>query len=260
MKSEPAPTTRAPARRPATAFALALAALATAGPQLPAQDAPAGRRIELSLCCLVYADDQRVLFLKEQPAGEPAEVPLYQNGFPPAAPALVEDGKIVIYQKSPDAPGGWAPDWSFPAPPPPAASHFVILLPNPPDPAASQPAPYRAFPLPPAREFAYGSVMVLNLTGLNAGLQIGQRKVGVPPGRHAFVPLKPEADAFNQVDIAASLQAADGWVEFHTTKWTYNERIRQVAVVWMPPGRTTPEITSIREVKPAPSPAAPRSR
>ena len=214
---------------------------------LGAQDKPEGRRVGLSICCLGTGGADASIFIKQGAQSAPTEVKLYQNGFPPAEPALVEKGRIVIYKEDPEAESGWSPDWFLPAPPAGRTSQFILLLP-PKDPDSK--SPYQPFVLPSDQDFRYGSVLALNLTGVDAGLHVGDRKVGVAPGKTSIFPLKPEVDAFNQADVSVSPKGTDGWVEYHTTKWLWNERVRQLTVIWKPKGQTYPEITSISEVKP----------
>ena len=236
---------------PTTAVILiSLVTFFACAPAVSAQESQEGRRINLAICCLAYANDVRTLMIKSSPKAEPAEMTLYQNGFPTPEPALVEEGRIVIYKKAPDSPTGWLPDWSIPVDSAGGSSRYVILMPKSGKDNNTNGSPYRPYILPPVSDFAYGTLMVLNFTPLNAGLEIGSKKSAIASGGKLQIPLKPEADSYNQVDVAASFQVQSEWKEFHTTKWTYNERIRQLSVIWVPEGREMPEITSIKEIKP----------
>lgn len=111
-------------------------------------------------------------------------------------------------------------------------------------------APYTAFLLPPSKDFAYGSVLAVNLTPLNARLDLDTKKISLAPGASGSAKLESEADAYNMVPVAAWIQADGKWLTLHTTQWAYNERYRQVSLLWMDPAAKRPEITSIRDVRP----------
>ena len=206
------------------------------------------RKISLNLCCLRHVGDARSLLLKSDPAMAPAEVPFYQGGFTEPVPALVENGRVIVYKKGTDDKTPWIPDWSF-AVPAVGTEVSAILLPTPPkeEPAA----PYTAFLLPTEKEFSYGSVLAVNLTSLNARLDLGTKKLSLMPGSSSSANLGAEVDAFNMVPVTGWIQNEGKWLTLHTTQWSYNPRCRQVSLIWMDPTAKRPEITSIRDVRPA---------
>lgn len=205
------------------------------------------RKISLNLCCLRYAVEVRSLMLKSSPSSAPDEVVFYQGGFTQPVPALVENGRVVVYKKGPAGQPPWIPDWSF-AVPSTGTEVSAILLPMPPknEPAA----PYSAFLLPTVKDFGYGSVLAVNLTPLNARLDLGKKKLSLPPGASSSAKLESEADAYNMVPVTAWIQNHGKWLTLHTTQWAYNERYRQISLIWMDPSAQRPEITSIRDVRP----------
>lgn len=205
------------------------------------------RKISLNLCCLRHVGEARTLLLKSDPAMAPTEVPFYQGGFTEPVPALVENGRVVIYKKGTGDQPPWVPDWSFAAP---AAGTEVsaILLPTPPKEEPT--APYTAFILPSEKDFSYGSVLAVNLTPLNARLDLGAKKLSLTPGATRTANLESEVDAFNMVPVSAWIQNEGKWLTLHTTQWSYNPRYRQVSLLWMDPTVKRPEITSIRDVRP----------
>jgi hypothetical protein len=212
----------------------------------------AARKISLNLCCLRHVGDVRSLLLKSDPASAPAEVPFYQGGFTEPVPALVENGKVVIYKKGTGEQPPWIPDWSFPVPATGSEISAILL----PAPAKDGPAaPYSAFLLPAAKDFNYGAVLAVNLTPLNARLDLGTKKLSLTPGASGSANLESEADAYDMVPVTAWIQNDGKWLTLHTTQWSYNERYRQVSLIWMDPSAKRPEITSIRDVRPLPKPA-----
>ena len=229
---------------------LAIAVLLASTLPLTAQSVQA-RKISLNLCCLRFAGDVRTLLLKADPASAPAEVTIYQGGFTEPVPALVENGKIIIYKKGEAGQAPWIPDWSF-AVPGSGSSVSAVLLPAAATNASA--APYKAYLLPPTREFSYGSVLAVNLTPLNARLDLGSKKLPLKPGASRSAKLESEVDAYNMVPVSAWIQNDGKWLSLHTTQWSYNERYRQVSLIWMDASAKRPEITSIREVRPMPKP------
>jgi hypothetical protein len=210
------------------------------------------RKISLNLCCLRHVGDVRSLLLKSDPTAAPNEVPFYQGGFTEAVPVIVEEGKVIIYKKGTGDQPPWVRDWSF-AVPTAGAEVSAILLPTPPK---EQPtAPYSAFVLPPAKDFNYGSLLAVNLTPLNARLDLGTKKLSLTPGASSSANLESEADDFNMFPVTAWIQNEEKWITLHTTQWSYNPRSRQVSLLWMDPTVKRPEITSIRDVRPMPNPA-----
>jgi hypothetical protein len=205
------------------------------------------RKISLNLCCLRYAGEARSLMLKSSPSSAPNEVAFYQGGFTEPVPALVENGRVVVYKKGAEGQPPWISDWSF-AVPGSGTEVSAILLPTPPK---SEPtAPYTAFLLPTAKDFDYGSVLAVNLTPLNARLDLGTKKLSLPPGASSSAKLESETDAYNMVPVTAWIQNDGKWLTLHTTQWSYNERYRQVSLIWMDASAKRPEITSIRDVRP----------
>lgn len=207
------------------------------------------RKISLNLCCLRHAGEVRTLLLKGDSNSPPAEVSIYEGGFTEAVPALVEDNRIVVYKKGPDARQAWLPDWSFEVPSS-GKNVSAILLPKPA--TKESPAPYKALLLPAPRDFDYGSLLAFNLTPLNVRLDLGTKKISLQPGKSGSASLESEADAFNMVPVTAWIQNKGKWVTLHTTRWSYNERYRQVSLIWMDATTKRPEITSIRDVRPIP--------
>lgn len=205
------------------------------------------RKISLNLCCLRHANEIRSLLLKSDSASAPAEVRLYQGGFTEPVPALVENDRIVVYKKGSADQPPWIPDWSF-AVPAGGSDVSAILLPTPPknEPAA----PYTAFFLPEVKDFDYGSVLAVNLTSLNVRLDLGTKKISLTPGASGSTHMKSETDAYNMVPVTAWIQNNGKWLTLHTTQWSYNERYRQVSLIWMDASAKRPEITSIRDVRP----------
>lgn len=205
------------------------------------------RKISLKLCCLRYAGEFRSLLLKSDSASAPAEVQFYQGGFTESVPALVENGRIVVYKKGAEGQPPWIADWSF-AVPSTGTEVSAILLPTPPK---NEPAtPYTAFFLPPTKDFDYGSVLAVNLTPLNVRLDLGKKKLSLPPGASSSAKLESEADSYNMIPVTASIENQSKWLTLHTTQWSYNERYRQVSLIWMDASENRPEITSIRDVRP----------
>lgn len=231
---------------------LAATALPTAAQQ---------RVVSLNLCCLRYHGDIRSLLIKPRAASAPEETPIYQGGFADTIPALVENQAIVIYRKGNDEKTPWVPDWTIPITG--NQSRFTaILLPS----AATtqdssipaDAAPYRPMVLPPASDFQFGSLMAANLTPHNVRLDLGQQKLPLKPGAKATANLAKEADAYQMVTVTAWIQSAnEKWLTLHSTQWPYNERYRQIAIIWMDPTIKRPEITTLREVQPAPLPTPP---
>lgn len=222
-------------------FAILLASALPLAAQSSAQ-----RKISLNLCCLRFAGNVRSLTLKSDPATEPAEVTFYQGGFTEPVPAVVENGRIVVYKKGPTGQPAWIPDWTFAAPQS-GVEATVILIPTPPK---DEPrAPYSAFLLPSSQDFAYGSVLAVNLTSLNVRLDLGSKKLPLTPGASRSTSLESEADSYNMVPVTAWIQNDGKWLTLHTTRWSYNARCRQVSLIWMDPNAKRPEITTIRDVR-----------
>lgn len=214
---------------------------------LPTAWSGTARNVSLNLCCLRHAGDLRSLLLKSDPTSAPAEVPFYQGGFTEPVPALVENGRIVVYKKGSGEEPPWVPDWSF-AVPGSDDEVTVILLPNSPEKGSG--APYSAFLLPATKDFDYGSLLAVNLTPLNVRLDLGRKKLSLAPRASRTAGMKSEADAYNMVPVTVSIQNDTKWFTLHTTRWAWNARYRQVAFVWMDPSKQRPEITSIRNVRP----------
>lgn len=207
-----------------------------------------GRKVSLNLCCLRFANSVRSLWLKSSPSAAPAEVTFYQGGFTEPTPVLVEDGKVVVYRKGNEGQSPWVADWSFSVP---ASGSEVsaILLPSPPKNFPT--APYSAFLLPPIKDFDYGAVLAVNLTPHNVRLDLGKQKLSLTPGASRAAQLESDADAYNMVPVTASIQSEGKWLTLHTTQWAYNPGYRQVSLIWMDAAAKRPEITSIRDVRPA---------
>jgi hypothetical protein len=209
------------------------------------------RIISLNLCCLRYAGEARSFLLKSSPSASPTEVPIYQGGFTEPVPVVVEEGKVVVYRKGRADEAPWMPLWSF-AVPADGSNVSAILLPISPKNAPS--SPYTAFFLPATKDFVYGSVLAINLTPHNARLDLGRKKLSLPPGASQSADLASEVDAFDMVPVAAWMQRDAQWQSLHTTRWAYNARYRQVTLIWMDPTANRAEMTSIREMKAMPPP------
>ena len=228
-----------------------LSVLLVAALPLVAQSATQ-RKVSLNICCLRFSGDVRSLTLKGGPDSEPEDVPFYQGGFTEPVTTLVENGRIVIYKKGAGQQPPWVPDWSFPVPAR-GSSMAVILLPAPAK--GESTAPYTAYILPPVSDFAYGSLLAVNLTPLNARFDLGSKKLPLTPGASRSAKLESEADAYDMVPVTAWIQNDGKWLTLHSTKWSYNARCRQVSLLWIDPSSKRPEITSIRQIRPMAPPA-----
>jgi len=50
--------------------------------------------------------------------------------------------------------------------------------------------------------------------------------------------------------VTAWIRNDGKWLTLHTTQWSYNERYRQVSLIWMDVSAKRPEISSIRDIRP----------
>lgn len=214
---------------------------------LPLAARGATRKIQLNLCCLRYSGEVRSLILKSDVESEPTEVNFYQGGFTEPVPALLEDGKVVVYKREPTAKSGWIKDWTFSVSSDGTEATAILLPVKPKDDPA---APYSAFVLPSLSAFNYGSVLAINLTTHNAHLALGAQQIALTPGATKSANLQAEADAYNMVPVAVSIQTDNKWLTLHTTQWSYNPRFRQISMIWMDATADRPEITSIRQMLP----------
>lgn len=223
-------------------LATAITSMAQAQPQ---------RKVQLNLCCLRYADNQRSVFVKSEAGATPSELLFYQGGFTEPVTVLEEEGKIVFYQKGQEGQSVWVPDWSITVPDK-REEISVILLPR--ETNAEKPESYQAYLLPSVKEFDYGTVWIVNLSPLAAKFEVGRTTVTLAPGSAKNAQLKPHADSYNMVRMTAWIQHEKAWHTLHTTQWPYHQRYRQAALLWMDPALKRPEITTLREFQPSPPP------
>ena len=212
-----------------------------------AQSAPK-RKIRLNLCCLRYAGEARAVFVKQ---GDelPTELLFYQGGFSEPVTVLEEGGKIIFYQKGQEEQAAWVPLWSIPVPDR-QTELSVIFLPK--EVTPQSPEPYQAYLLPTSKEFDYGTARIINLSPLAAKFDVGSSSITLAPGAAKNAELKPHADSYNMVPVAASISHEKSWHPLHTTQWSYHDRYRQAVLLWMDPALKRPEITTIREFRPQP--------
>jgi hypothetical protein len=207
------------------------------------------RYVQLNLCCLRYAENQRSVFVKSEADATPAELLFYQGGFTEPVKVLEEEGKIVFYRKGEEGQALWVTDWSITVPDK-REEISVILLPK--EPNTQNPEPYQAYLLPTVKEFDYGTVWIANLTPLTTKLEVGRTTVTLAPGSAKNALLKPHADSYNMVPMTAWIRHEKSWHTLHTTQWPFHERYRQAALLWMDPALKRPEITTLREFRPQP--------
>lgn len=160
----------------------------------------AARLLQLNLCCLRYAGDQRSVYVKNAKDATPIELPFYQGGFTEPTAVLSENEHIVFYQKGAEGQAAWVVDWSIPVPKD-RNEVSVILLPK--ETSAQNPAPYQAYVLPTAQEFPYGSVWLVNLTPLPIKMDLGKNSLSLNPGSAKKADLQPHVDSYDMVPVTA---------------------------------------------------------
>ena len=217
---------------------------------LQAQSQPQ-ESVFLNVCCLRYSGGIRSLLLKSEAGKDPEPVAIYQGGFTEPVPVLLEDGRLIVYKKNPLGNPAWINDWSI-AVPSNTRSLSAVLVPS--RPAAGPVAPYTPILLPPTSDFDYGSLFAINLTNLPVRMVLGAKNLTLASGASGIAPLKSEADDYNMVPVSAYIQHEEKWLALHSTRWPYNARCRQVAVIWLDTSAKLPEITTFREVLPRAQP------
>lgn len=216
---------------------------------LMAQSQPK-RKVRLNLCCLRYSEDVRAVYVKQGDDSTPSELRFYQGGFTEPVTVLVENRRIIFYQKGEEGQAPWVPAWSMLVPSD-SKELSVIFLPRKNSRNGSK--PYFVHYLPTTKDFDYGTVWIVNLSPLRAKFDVGKSTIALEPGNAGNALLKPYVDSYNMVPMTAWVSEGKTWSTLHSTRWAYHDRYREAVLLWIDPTLNRPEVTTLREYRPAPT-------
>jgi hypothetical protein len=231
-------------------FFLALAI----SPLLEAQGEPPTRQISLSIACFRYVDGVNTAKFPSAEGEGMVEIPFFQGGF--TAPTKIKiQGNALEFLVPRAGDDGTTTMKKI------AAATIaedtreasILLLPAP----AGSDLVYNAVVMPREKDFPYGQVLMMNLTATNMKFAIGQNVVELPAKQVKMADPKASIDDFNMYPVAIAYQALNSseWVTMHTTRWQWNERVRQIAIAWFDEQNQKPEVSTMRDIQPVVAPA-----
>ena len=230
-------------------FALVLTPLAGA------QEEPPTREVTLSIACFRYVDGVNTAKFQTAEGQGMVEIPFFQGGFTPPTrikikgnsidflvPRPADDGTTTMKKIAGATIGEDTREAS------------VLLLPAP----AGSDLVYNAVVMPGEKDFPIGHVLMMNLTTTNLKLAIGQKVVELPAKQVKMTDPKASIDEFNMYPVAIAYQTpgSSDWVTMHTTRWQWNERVRQIAIAWFDEQNQKPEVSTMRDIRPVVAPPA----
>lgn len=220
---------------------------------------PPTREIHLSVACFRYVNGVNKAQLPSVEGEERVELAFFQGGFTIPQKVKIQGNTVNLMVEQPAADGTMTMKKIAGATIQENMREVsLLLLPAPPE----SDLVYNALVMPRQTEFPFGQVMTMNLTTTNVKFAIGKKLVELPPKAIRISDPKADIDDFNMYPVAIAFQTPDGsqWVTTHTTRWQWNERIRQVAIAWYDEQAKKTEVTTMRDIKPVtdvPTPAAP---
>ncbi|MFM7182511.1 MAG: hypothetical protein ACKO2G_13745 [Verrucomicrobiales bacterium] len=233
-----------------------LLALALA-PFVGAQEDPPSREIALRIACFRFVDGVNTASFQAAEGQGFLAIPFFQGGFTSPKKIKIKGNSIDFLQQKPGDDGEItlkkiagatiAED---------TREASILLLPAP----AGSDLVYNAVVMPGERDFPFGHVLMMNLTATDMKIAIGQKVVELPGKQVKITDPKPSIDEFNMYPVAIAYQMADSteWVTMHTTRWQWNERVRQIAIAWFDDQNQKPEVSTMRDIQevvaPAPNP------
>lgn len=224
-------------------------------PWAGAQEAPPTRNIDLSIACFRYVDGVNTAKFQAGEGEGMVEIPFFQGGFTPPKKIRIQGNAIdfLVTQTAPDGTstmkkiaGATIGEDSREA--------SILLLPAP----AGSDLVYNAVVMPREKDFPFGHVMLMNLTTAKMKFAIGQKVVELPAKEVRMTDPKASIDEFNMYPVAIAYQTpnASEWVTMHTTRWQWNERVRQIAIAWYDGQNDKPEVSTMRDIQPVVAPPA----
>lgn len=238
---------------PLITFVSMLAAL-----PLAAQDS--GRRtIDLRVACFQYVNEVNRLNLVHGRSGRRTEIEFHQGSFTLPLEVEIEGNRLNFYLPLDEADGdddvpldrGRNSDANTPL----AASvdlpagrrdASILLLPARPN----EPLVYQAVLLPPQSELPYGSVIMMNLASTAVKYAFGPQRIEVPAQGVRVANPRNAVDDYHMYPVAIAFQSLeDGeWVVVQTTRWQWNQRLRQIAISWVDPVSERPDVVILRDI------------
>ena len=219
-----------------------------------AQEAPPTREISISIACFRYVDGVNTARFRAAEGQGMVEIPFFQGGFTLPKKIKIQNNAIdlLVPQAAPDgtstmkkiAGATIGED---------IKEASILLLPAP----AGSDLVYTAVVMPREKDFPFGHVMLMNLTAAKMKFAIGQKVVELAGKEVRMIDPKASIDDFNMYPVAIAYQTADSpdWVTMHTTRWQWNERVRQIAIAWYDGQNQKPEVSTMRDIQPVVVPA-----
>lgn len=212
------------------------------------QNAPPSRVISLSIACFQYVDGVNNAKFQAAEGEGMIEIPFFQGGFTTPTKIKIQgksvdfflpregtDGNTVMKKIA----GATLPD--------DMRSASILLLPAP----EGSNFVYNAVVMPRENEFPFGHVMMMNLTEAKVKFAIGKKVIEVTPKQVRFTDPKSSIDDFNMYPVAIAHQAPGSteWLTMHTTRWQWNERVRQIAIAWYDTRNQKTEVSTMRDIQ-----------
>ncbi|MFC7337205.1 hypothetical protein ACFQY0_08450 [Haloferula chungangensis] len=121
-------------------------------------------------------------------------------------------------------------------------SAIVILVPAPP----KSKSPLQAILIPDSsKEFSKGESRVLSLIPVEAGVEAGEHKVRLLPGKVSRIPAVEKLDDYNMAQTNFYYKLEDSWVTFTERRLQFLDDYRRIFIISPTAGGTQPMITTI---------------
>ncbi|MCH7228716.1 hypothetical protein [Haloferula sp. A504] len=119
---------------------------------------------------------------------------------------------------------------------------IVVVMPGPPD----QGPPYRMLVIDDSRNaFPPGESRVLPLVGVEIGVQAGEHRLSVRPGKITRVPPVKKVNEFNMAQTNFFYKRGESWTVFTERQLQYLDACRRLFIVHATPGAVAPTVTTI---------------
>ncbi|HSP44268.1 MAG TPA: hypothetical protein VLO11_15440 [Luteolibacter sp.] len=159
---------------------------------------------------------------------------------------LPVNGSLVLYDKAEIDPENPAASLAASVKLPPGIKRAIVLVM--PAPAAKKPA-YRMLVIDDSEKaFPNGESRALSLVGTEIGIQAGEHRLTVHPGKITRVPPVRKVNDFNMAQTNFYYKKGDSWTVFTERQLQFLDACRRLFIIHATPGALQPTVTTIVDV------------
>lgn len=187
------------------------------------------------------------LFYAEK-SGEVVPLEFSPKALTESLVTLPVNGRLVLYDKAVVDPENPTASLAASARVPANTRQMIVVVTPAP---ADEKLPYRLVIIDDSKKaFPHGESRILPLIGVEIGVQAGEHRVSVRPGRLTRIPPVKKVNDFNMAQTNFFYKRGDSWTVFTERQLQFIDACRRLFIVHATPGAVAPSVTTIVDIAP----------